>query len=107
MEKWESLDEKYRGAPICWGVIDVIQQFIENKSGKTPTITIEEIQRRIVGCTFQQQGMPPELHQILAVTDPDFVKYVYECAKSELESTGFKFDMTGLGRWKVIKPSQT
>lgn len=103
MEDLSRLEEKYECAPISWAILDIIQEFIANKKGNTFFVTMLEIRNKIINYEFEP-GLQPELHQILATADPEFVQYVFECAKGELQSEGFTFVQTDSGKWKITKP---
>ncbi len=105
MEDFCFLEQKYARAPISWAVLDIIQQFIEDKKGNSFFVTMKEIRNKIIACKFDP--CQPEMHQILAKTDPDFVRYVFECAKGELQSQGFIFSQIGSGEWKITKSRKT
>ena len=102
IEDMDIPEHKYERAPICWAILDIIQEFIENKKGNTFFISMEEIRNKIIACKFEK-GLP-ELHQTLATTDPEFVQYIFGCAKGELQSEGFIFAQIASGEWKVTKP---
>lgn len=84
--------------------MDVTQEFIEVKKGSSFVVMMEEIRNEIINCKFEP-GLP-ELHQILGATDDEFVQYVFECVKDELQSVGFIFTQIDFGKWEVTKPSK-
>jgi len=104
MSEMSILEQKYKHAPISWAILDVIQDFLEDKKGNSFFVTIEEIKNEIIDCEFEP-GLP-ELHQILAKTDHDFVRYVFESVKSELQDEGFTFFQIDSGKWKITKPQK-
>jgi hypothetical protein len=98
---FKELKNRYAGAPIAWAVTDLLEEYLE-KRGESDPITLTEIRQKVMECEFEP-GMP-ELHRILAEREPEFVRYLFELAKGELESAGFMFTQVDSSAWTLRRP---
>lgn len=98
---FKELESRYAGAAIAWAVTDLLEEYLK-KRGESDPITLTEIRQKVMDCEFEP-GMP-ELHRILAEREPDFVRYLFELAKGELESDGFTFTQVDSSTWTLQCP---
>jgi len=83
-------------------LIDIIESLLEKKCETSKVITLDEVRKKILITAIDDIGAP-EAHQIAAQQDSEFVKYVFNSAKSELEESGFEFKEVSSGSWRILK----